>query len=823
MSETRDRDEHNVQLDIIHGSPHGSSTMDSPNLTIWEADPMESDESSGHGRLNQNNPNAEAPEKELTLFALRLAILEQLASGLGTLAFIWATVVLLGGFSIVLSRQDFWFVTVILVIEGARIYSRSGEIEWQHQSTWTFANGPQGNAGLLRRVSAFFNPTSAIEGDQQVEGQMQASPGRFGSSSRTWNFREIPLLSFWGRVFLLKNIGEVLIWLQVSFALGSMALSLHQLARQNFGHPANTEIGNRDTALNLFYSLALANDLLFLMEKLYWSWKINQAKLLESVSRKCGFKSSKGTTDLLNRFFYNVYSACINESIFGALKKDLVSYAEKLLETAEPDKNIMGAQILLRFVNHDQFAFDTIRRVGTSAKTMERLVEMLSWKNKAEKEIRKLAAQVVSKISGKRKGSIHIAKIPGSLEAIASLLHTGNHDNESGHEEHEFNLLGLLILRNLSSEHQNCEKIRKSPGLISKIIEFTDTNPNLPIIESTGTSPNLLLDEHPVDSQIKLVRRALQVVLLLASSKGDTGNALRQQISRKVFIVGYIRKILKHGKTHMLIQKISIQILTYLAMDEEATERIASTGGVINLLLKIFFEPGVSEETSVCDEAGEALSMLTIKSQKSCNMILQECNVLVQLADMVSEKLQGPYASRILRNVCVYATPCNDSCLDEAIKKVFPIVLERTIAEKGKLLEVSVGLLVALCKLMKHTRFHEELAQVKIDHAMIVKRLIDILEEYKYPDIKVPRLRRYVIELSIWMMNASDDHLELFKKFDMEKMLESVAETTTELENFHLFSGSVGLSQHSFTVADLLGKASALLQTASSTSVRDNN
>lgn len=177
-----------------------------------------------------------------------------------------------------------------------------------------------------------------------------------------------------------------------------------------------------------------------------------------------------------------------------------------------------------------------------------------------------------------------------------------------------------------------------------------------------------------MDFQIKLVRRALQVVWLLASSKGDTGNALRQQISKNVFIVGYIRKILKHGKTHMIIQKISIEILTYLAMDEEATERIASTGGVINLLLKVFFEPGVSEETSVSDEAGEALSMLTIKSEKSCNMILQECNVLVQLAGMVKEELQGPYASRILRNVCVYATPRNDSCLDEAFKEVFPIV-----------------------------------------------------------------------------------------------------------------------------------------------------
>lgn len=77
-----------------------------------------------------------APEKRLTLFALRLAVLEKAASGLGTLGFVWATVVLLGGFAIKLDKVDFWLVTVILLIEGARIFSRSHELEWQHHSTW---------------------------------------------------------------------------------------------------------------------------------------------------------------------------------------------------------------------------------------------------------------------------------------------------------------------------------------------------------------------------------------------------------------------------------------------------------------------------------------------------------------------------------------------------------------------------------------------------------------------------------------------------------------------------------------------------------------
>ena len=144
--------------------------------------------------------------------------------------------------------------------------------------------------------------------------------------------------------------------------------------------------------------------------------------------------------------------------------------------------------------------------------------------------------------------------------------------------------------------------------------------------------------------------------------------------------------------------------------------------------------------------------------------------------------------------------------------------------ENEKALEESIGLLLAVCQLIINPiLFNEELAKANIGLTIFVTRLIDILEMYKHPDIKFPRLRRFVIELSIWIMKASQDHLHILKDSGMKIMLNSVAETTTEIENFHLFSGSVGLSQHSYTVADLLGKASALLQPASSTSVRANN
>ena len=73
----------------------------------------------------------EAPERAITLFAFRLAILEKTASGLGAAAFIWATVVLLGGFSVYVSVVEFWVVSALLVTEGTRIFFRSHELECQ--------------------------------------------------------------------------------------------------------------------------------------------------------------------------------------------------------------------------------------------------------------------------------------------------------------------------------------------------------------------------------------------------------------------------------------------------------------------------------------------------------------------------------------------------------------------------------------------------------------------------------------------------------------------------------------------------------------------
>jgi len=60
-------------------------------------------------------------EKQLNGFVRAVALIERLGNALGTLAFTWATVVLLGGYPTVLRQgSDFWFATTIVFLEASR-------------------------------------------------------------------------------------------------------------------------------------------------------------------------------------------------------------------------------------------------------------------------------------------------------------------------------------------------------------------------------------------------------------------------------------------------------------------------------------------------------------------------------------------------------------------------------------------------------------------------------------------------------------------------------------------------------------------------------
>ncbi|XP_078161141.1 uncharacterized protein LOC144556627 [Carex rostrata] len=79
--------------------------------------------SNDHAQVSANDVIA-APEKELIICAFKIAVLEKVASWLGVVGFMVATVVLLGGLVTLLEIKDFVLIGLLLVIEGIRIIFR---------------------------------------------------------------------------------------------------------------------------------------------------------------------------------------------------------------------------------------------------------------------------------------------------------------------------------------------------------------------------------------------------------------------------------------------------------------------------------------------------------------------------------------------------------------------------------------------------------------------------------------------------------------------------------------------------------------------------
>ncbi|XP_074560890.1 uncharacterized protein LOC141817107 [Curcuma longa] len=209
-------------------------------------------------------------------------------------------------------------------------------------------------------------------------------------------------------------------------------------------------------------------------------------------------------------------------------------------------------------------------------------------------------------------------------------------------------------------------------------------------------------------------------------------------------------------------------------------------------------------------QAGETLAMLALESSNNCDRILKKPEVLRKLISVLTDPVLRINASRILRNLCAYTRiECYDSLSQVAV--ALPTVLKAIMKEKEKLLEVSIGLATQLCKITNPDEFSQALKKAEIQEIDLVEKLVEILKEYEYPDIKVPRIRRFVIEQAIWMMNSDSNSVGLFEKFGMESLLESVAETTSELECFHIFSGSVGLSRHRKTMSYLVETTSSIM------------
>ncbi|KAJ3705289.1 hypothetical protein LUZ61_008994 [Rhynchospora tenuis] len=219
------------EIHVPHSSTENSMSLSRASIifdTIEHSDDwgaINSGQSDASGVLNRRNYIYPRPEKELTNFALRIVIVEKAASGVGLLTFIWATVVLLGGFASTLKTIDFVFITIIIFMVGTGIFNRNHKLDSRF----------------------FFQATKVIS----------------------------------------NTIGRNLTIFQFSFAIICITFSVLRLVEHIYSEDLYTT--NMKVALYIFYVMALVHAALFLLKKAYWFWMVSYHKIIHNCSGEFGF------------------------------------------------------------------------------------------------------------------------------------------------------------------------------------------------------------------------------------------------------------------------------------------------------------------------------------------------------------------------------------------------------------------------------------------------------------------------------------------------------------------------------------------------------
>ncbi|KAL2621387.1 hypothetical protein R1flu_001592 [Riccia fluitans] len=868
-----------------------------------------------------------APEQNITLFALRLALIEKAASGIGTLSFIWASTIILGGFASNINPSDFLVVTIILITEGTRIFTRSRELEWQHvtsksieslkfhrsksdqnsktsliphhhqqqndeqikvqdgspprenssptreiinppsrkKSTTSKEGGDEGNLDQVERGSSlpsitvrvekppdektmapleavveeekndssscmyprFRNPWGGAAGDKSENLERQKiQKSLLGSLSvknakRTWTTQVVPMIPCgFHSIISTRGVSSLFYWTQLASAIICLILSGWRVSVQNY-NPSDVQPGDTPVNLfwsvNIFYALALTEATLFLFERGYWEWKLSVRNILAEVSERCGLGDD--IQDLTKQFFYEVYKKCIEGSVFDGLDMDFVEYSLNLLQSDNPFEQLGGAGILRRIIDqYDGFAADALRRIETSTNVIERLVKMLSWRSPNQDEIRKEVAALICRVARYSKNCFRIAAVPGSMEVIVALLKCSEPTNEGVIANDEFisnyaltlRLDGLRILVALSKDSSNLLKIGETRGLVPILVSFISVKDRQKLKTLEGT-------------ELKVFKKSMRLLALLAAARNDSGNTLRNAIARVVSSIANLRDILEEGDSNPQLQWMAIEILTNLALDDSIRRAIGSTGGVIRVLFHIhtrhlrFMRLGdafPSEEQlrismAVSKRAGDALNLLAIQSSKNSLRMIDLKNdkgdrpFVPSLLELLNEHREHAIcAAKILRSLMEYGGDEIKKEISVCSPRIVKLVME---SRSPKMQEAVVGLAPRIVAVLD-TRTYDDIFRT-VDKPKLVQQLLSNLEHNSQASSKFPRIRRHSIEFIVVLCRKDRFFLDKFRECGVERRLEQAMETISEVENFVLFSGAEGLSRHSISMEDLIQRS----------------
>ncbi|CAL4994501.1 unnamed protein product [Urochloa decumbens] len=352
-------------------------------------------------------PALRPEERSLNTYVLGHTYLLMAMTGLGYLALTWSTVVLLGGFVTGLGKKDFWCLTVISMIEAARIFNDLADR--------LFPNFLKIAGALVRWYFKFVesqmqSPNEAM--DREIHGPCDVI---FKVFFVLWKMYSALFICYCSLVLYIPfmSLLTILVTLYVRGPLVCIALSLWRIRKRDYDiDPSDHEKANLMPALDLFYSLVLCQGALYVMWCIVDAWSIRIAVVLR---RGCGFPEEWGGM-LATRYISNARSRCWQNPNSISDRK-VIDYAVELLDSESWEDNLDGARMLDAFITQGA---DVRLLLLPSRPKVQKLFDTLGWRCGPERnrETREAAARVVADLAGE----LHLAQFPGSLQCVASLL-----------------------------------------------------------------------------------------------------------------------------------------------------------------------------------------------------------------------------------------------------------------------------------------------------------------------------------------------------------------------------------------------------------------
>lgn len=222
--------------------------------------------------------------------------------------------------------------------------------------------------------------------------------------------------------------------------------------------------------------------------------------------------------------------------------------------------------------------------------------------------------------------------------------------------------MGLRLLWSLAINIDNCRVMSNTEGLLSKIM-------------APLSSDLLHLFDHREWDDV--VEASMKLASRLVAARGVTGVKLRRQISSNTQSVAAMEGILECNECQPALRELAIKILTQLTMDASSSFSAGRRDKLIKSLLGLFTDR--NKDSSIRKPAGQALAMLSAKSEINAVLILQiNGNVVGVLKEMLlnSEENESRIsAAEILSRLLHSRYTRDDEYLPEELNKVIMDVM----------------------------------------------------------------------------------------------------------------------------------------------------